>query len=176
MDQRRKTFLNTTYIYVINFVHFVAFLLPHPIRNWFLTLFLKDLGKGSTIDNRVYFKFPWLISIGHMVSINRGVEFYPDFFSKTMIVIEDRVRIAPNVRLHASGHDIEDPTLDKHIGGKVHVKKGAWLGAAAILLPGVTIGENAIVAAGSIVTKDVPDNAIYGGNPAKLIRMRAPIK
>jgi len=105
-------------------------------------------------------------------SLNRGVEFYPDYFGKNRIIIEDHVRIAPNVRLHASGHDIDDPTLDRHVGGEIRVREGAWIGAAAIVLPGITIGENAIVAAGTIVTKNVPSNAIYGGNPATLIRMR----
>lgn len=52
----------------------------------------------------------------------------------------------------------------------VHIKKNAWIGAAATILPGVTIGENAVVGAASFVTKDVPDNAVVVGNPAKVIR------
>lgn len=172
MIQSRKTFLNMSFVYVINLFHFFGFLLPHPLRNWFFAILVKKIGKGSSIDNRVYFKFPWLVEIGRGVSLNRGVEFYPDYFGKNRIIIEDHVRIAPNVRLHASGHDIDDPTLDRHVGGEIRVREGAWIGAAAIVLPGITIGENAIVAAGTIVTKNVPSNAIYGGNPAKLIRMR----
>lgn len=50
------------------------------------------------------------------------------------------------------------------------IKRNAWIGASAIILPGVTVGENAIVAAGAVVTKDVPDNMIVGGNPAREIR------
>jgi len=171
-NQSVKAFLNMTFVYLINFYHFIGFLLPHPMRTWFFAILLKDVGRGSSIDNLVYFKFPWLISIGRGVSLNRGVEFYPDIFGKNKIILEDNVRIAPNVKFHASGHDIEDPTLNRHIGGEVRVKKGAWIGAAAIILPGITIGEKAIVAAGAVVTKDVADFTIVGGNPAQIIKMR----
>jgi acetyltransferase-like isoleucine patch superfamily enzyme len=54
--------------------------------------------------------------------------------------------------------------------GHVHIKKNAWIGAGVTILPGVTVGENAIVAAGAVVSKDVPDNTIVGGIPAKLIK------
>ena len=53
----------------------------------------------------------------------------------------------------------------------MHIGKNAWIGAGATILPGVTVGENAVVAAAAVVTKDVPANAIVGGNPAKLIKM-----
>ncbi len=52
----------------------------------------------------------------------------------------------------------------------VHIKRNAWIGMGAIILPGVTIGENAIIAAGAVVSKDVPDNALVGGTPAKMIK------
>ena len=58
--------------------------------------------------------------------------------------------------------------------GKVTVKKNAWLGINCTMCPGVTIGENAVVAAGAVVTKDVPDNAVVGGCPAKVIKMLDP--
>ncbi len=53
---------------------------------------------------------------------------------------------------------------------KVTIKENAWIGIGAILCPGVTIGRNAVVAAGAVVTKDVPDNTVVGGNPAKVIK------
>jgi acetyltransferase-like isoleucine patch superfamily enzyme len=55
--------------------------------------------------------------------------------------------------------------------GRIHIKKNVWIGAGATILPGVTVGENAVVAAGAVVSKDVPDNAIVGGIPAKTVRM-----
>lgn len=54
--------------------------------------------------------------------------------------------------------------------GHIHIKKNAWIGAGAIILPGVTIGENSIVAAGAVVSTSVPDNTIVGGIPAKMIK------
>ena len=52
----------------------------------------------------------------------------------------------------------------------IHLGKKVWIGSGAIVLPGVTIGDNSVIAAGSVVTKDVPENSVYGGNPAKLIK------
>ncbi|WP_409014249.1 MULTISPECIES: acyltransferase [unclassified Arcicella] len=68
-------------------------------------------------------------------------------------------------------HDYNDLHF-KAVGGKVTIKKFAWLGSRCILLPGVTIGEGAVVAAGAVVTKDVPPYTIVGGIPAKPIAKR----
>jgi acetyltransferase-like isoleucine patch superfamily enzyme len=56
------------------------------------------------------------------------------------------------------------------VPGKIHIHKNAWIGANATILPGVTIGENSIVAAGAVVNKDVPDNVVVAGIPAKVIK------
>ncbi|MCZ2083871.1 MAG: sugar O-acetyltransferase, partial [Flavobacteriales bacterium] len=56
------------------------------------------------------------------------------------------------------------------IPGKIHIKKNAWIGANVTILQGVTIGENSVVAAGAVVSKDVPDNTIVGGIPAKILK------
>ena len=85
-----------------------------------------------------------------------------------MIEIEEGVQIAPRVNLITVNHDLKDKMIV--ICKSVHIKKNAWIGAAATILPGVTIGENAVVGAASVVTKDVPDNAVVVGNPAKVIR------
>lgn len=65
---------------------------------------------------------------------------------------------------------MESVTADSLTAGHIHIKKNAWIGAHASILQGVTIGENSIVAAGSVVTKDVPDNVLVGGIPAKIIK------
>lgn len=54
--------------------------------------------------------------------------------------------------------------------GKIHIGRNVWIGAGAIVLPGVTIGDGAVVAAGAVVTKDIPDNTIVGGVPAKVMK------
>ena len=84
------------------------------------------------------------------------------------ITIEDEAMIAANCQLISNNHDLENRWV---ITCKpVHIGKRAWIGAGATILPGVTIGDNAVVGAGSIVTKDVEPNTMVAGNPAKLIR------
>ena len=84
------------------------------------------------------------------------------------IVIDDDVMIAPGVTMLTANHDYKDRAI--LYCSPIHIKCHAWIGAKAILTPGVTVGENAVVAAGAVVTKDVPDNAVVGGNPAKIIK------
>jgi acetyltransferase-like isoleucine patch superfamily enzyme len=86
------------------------------------------------------------------------------------ITIEDNVLIGPKVNLITENHPT-DPTQRKSlILHPIHIKNNAWIGAGATILPGVTIGENSIVAAGAVVNKDVPANTIVGGVPAKIIK------
>ena len=84
------------------------------------------------------------------------------------ITIEDDVRVAANVQLISNNHDFHD--RDILVCKPVVLKRNCWIGAGSSILPGVTIGENAIVGAGSIVTKDVEPNTIVAGNPAKFIK------
>ena len=86
------------------------------------------------------------------------------------ITIEDRVFIAPKVSLLTEGHPISPENRHSLTVAPIHIKKNAWIGANATIMQGVTIGENAIVAAGAVVTKDVPDHTAVGGIPAKIIK------
>jgi len=86
------------------------------------------------------------------------------------ITIEDDVLVGPKVSLITENHPT-DPSDRKTLTLKpILIKRNAWIGAGAIILPGVTIGENAIVAAGAVVSKDVADNTIVGGIPAKYLK------
>jgi maltose O-acetyltransferase len=89
-----------------------------------------------------------------------------DYSHCHVIEIGDNVTIAP--RCHLLAHDA---SAERHLGrgraAPVTVRDGAFIGAGSIVLPGVTIGEHAIVAAGSVVTRDVPDRTVVGGNPAR---------
>ncbi|GEO43903.1 DapH/DapD/GlmU-related protein [Companilactobacillus alimentarius] len=104
------------------------------------------------------------IKIGHNVFINHSLI----TVALGGIVIDDNVQIAPEVTLLTANHDIEHMNILKT--APIHIKEGAWIGAKAILLPGFTIGEHAIVGAGAIVTKDVEPYNVVGGNPAKVIK------
>ena len=84
------------------------------------------------------------------------------------ITIDDEVMVAANVQLISNNHDLENRSV---ITCKpVHICQRAWIGAGATILPGVTVGENAVVGAGSVVTHDVEPDTIVAGNPARVIR------
>jgi acetyltransferase-like isoleucine patch superfamily enzyme len=122
---------------------------------------------STTIFVPFYTNFGQHIKIGKRVFINHACT----FLDLGGIYIEDDVLIGPKVNLITENHPV-DPSKRKSLDlGSILVKKNAWIGAGATILPGITIGENAIVAAGAVVTKDVPANAIVGGIPAKFIKM-----
>jgi acetyltransferase-like isoleucine patch superfamily enzyme len=79
--------------------------------------------------------------------------------------------IGPNVSIITSGHPLEpSQRRTTTIGKPIVIEKNVWIAAGAIIIGGVTVGENSVVAAGSVVTKDIPPNTLVGGNPAKVIR------
>ena len=120
-----------------------------------LTPFTCDFG------NRVKFGKGVFINHSAILSASGGIEF------------EDGVMSAPGLRIASINHDMNERHT-KYTYGKVLVKKNAWLGMNVTICPGVTIGEYAVVAAGAVVTKDVPAYAVVGGVPAKVIRMQDP--
>lgn len=127
---------------------------------------------GSEIDKSVDVFTPLYINYGKHTKIGKNVfiNFDCTFLDLGGITIEDSVLIAPKVSLLSEGHPIPPETRHSLMVGHIHIKKNAWIGANATILQGVTIGENSVVAAGSVVSKDVPDNVIVGGTPAKIIK------
>jgi acetyltransferase-like isoleucine patch superfamily enzyme len=107
------------------------------------------------------------ISIGRNVFINQNCTFY----DLGGLDIADDVMIGPNVSIITSSHTL-DPRQRRTttIGKPIVIEKNVWIAAGATIIGGVTVGENAVVAAGSVVTKDVPPNTLVGGNPARIIR------
>jgi maltose O-acetyltransferase len=168
---RAKRWLNHAYLYAIQWLHLALDLSPWFLRNLAWRLLLRECGPGVYFDHRVYVKFPWLVSIGSDVSINRGAEFYCGLREASTITIGSNVRIAPNVRFHAAGHDPDDPGLRDN-GAPIVVESDAWIGAGSVVLQGVRIGRGAVVAAGSVVTRDVPPWSIAAGVPARVVRER----
>lgn len=113
-----------------------------------------------------YTDFGKNIRVGKRVFINHCCE----FMDRGGITIGNDVLIGPKVNLITINHPQNPAERRATYTAPIVIKNGVWIGAAATIMPGVTIGENSIVAAGSVVTKDVPDNMVVGGVPAKIIK------
>ena len=165
------------------------------IRAVLLNFFFKEYGKNIGFQERVNLIDSHNISIGSnsnfgtlsclcangngSIEIGEGMACNRNVFINAgsgFIKIENNVMIGPNSVLRASNHDhssIELPMKSQgHIPGSILIKNDVWIGANVVITSNVTIGEGTIVAAGSVVTKDLDEFSIYGGVPAKLIRQR----
>jgi acetyltransferase-like isoleucine patch superfamily enzyme len=127
---------------------------------------------ASKIDTTTVVFPPFQINYGKNTKIGKKVfiNFDCTFLDLGGITIDDNVMLAPKVSLLSEGHPASADQRQTLTAGKIHIKQNAWIGANATILQGVTVGENSVVAAGSVVSKDVPDNVIVGGTPAKIIK------
>lgn len=120
-----------------------------------LTPFICDFGNRVTFGKGVF------INHSAILSASGGIEF------------QDGCMAAPGLRIATINHDMNE-RHKIYTYGKVTIKKNAWIGMNVTICPGVTIGEYAVVGAGAVVTKDVPDYAVVGGVPAKIIKYQDP--
>lgn len=122
--------------------------------------------KGKNVDIRTPITGVNLkkVNIGNNVVVMNGSL----MMASGGITIDDDTMIAANVRLISNNHDLDTRSIITCL--PIHIKRNCWIGAGATILRGITIGENSVVGAGSVVTKDVPDNVIVAGNPAKIIK------
>ena len=127
-------------------------------------LFYNQIGENSFIYNQLTVVRPKNVTIGKNVTVMNGVL----MMSAGGITIEDNVMIAANVQLISNNHD----PYDRYVitCKPILIKEGAWIGAGATILPGVTIGKYAIIGANSIVNKNIPDYGVAVGSPAKVIK------
>ncbi len=139
------------------------------VRALFSQLTGVDVDPSFCLLPPFYTDFGRNIRVGKNVFVNHCCE----FMDRGGITIDDGVFIAPKVNLITINHP-ENPALrSATYCAPIRIKKNVWIGVGASVMPGVTIGENSIVAANAVVTKDVPDNVIVGGIPARILR---PIK
>lgn len=123
-----------------------------------------NLPESSHIVQPIHIDVAQGLTVGENVFINYNCS----MMAAGRILIEDNVQIGPNVMLVTTNHDFNHREVVLH--RPIVIKNNAWIGGRAMILPGVTIGENAVVAGGAVVTKDVEPNTIVGGNPAKVIK------
>ncbi|MBC6606887.1 sugar O-acetyltransferase [Hymenobacter sp. BT188] len=139
---------------------------PDEIRNFLGQITESEIDASTAVFPPLYINYGKNTKIGKKVFIN----FSCTFLDLGGITIEDNVLLAPGVKLLSESHPLSSSDRLSLVPKPIHIKRNVWIGAAATILPGVTIGENAIVAAGAVVSRDVPANTVVGGIPAKILR------
>ena len=139
-----------------------------PERQELMRGLFASLGEGVVVKGNFNCDYGRHISIGNNTFINCNVT----ILDTNLVTIGDDVFIAPGAVISAATHPIDpERRAAKHYqSSPIVICDRAWIGANATVLPGVTIGRNAIVGAGAVVTKDVPDNCIVAGVPAKVVK------
>ena len=128
---------------------------------------------GKPVDDSVFLIPPFYATGGHDMTVGRNVFVNQNctFYDLGGLDIGDDVMIGPNVSLITSGHPVAPSQRRASVtANPIVIERNVWIAAGATIIGGVTIGENSVVAAGSVVTKDVPPNTLVGGNPARIIR------
>lgn len=117
---------------------------------------------------------PFICDYGYNISV--GKNFYANhnlvILDATKVEIGDNVFIAPDCGIYAAGHplDAEDRNTGLEYAFPVKIGNNVWIGGHVCIMPGVTIGDNAVIAGGSVVVKDIPSGTLAGGNPCRVIR------
>jgi maltose O-acetyltransferase len=137
-------------------------------RRALLTELLASFGEETVLNPTLRCDYGFNISIGNRSFIN----FDCVFLDCNRITIGDEVQIAPGVHLYTATHPVD--ATARRSGAEyalpITIEDGVWLGGGVIVCPGVTIGRNAVVGAGSVVTRNVPANVVAAGNPCRVAR------
>jgi len=140
---------------------------PMWVKRFTLRFFGAKLGRGVVIKPKVNIKYPWFLTVGDHVWIGEGV--WIDNLGK--VTIGNNVALSQGAMLLCGNHDYKKESFDLVVGD-ITIEDGAWIGAQAVVCPGVRVGSHAILTVGSVATKDLEPYGIYQGNPASKIRER----
>lgn len=127
---------------------------------------LKYFGTNSLIKSDLSIESPSLVSIGN----NSSIMSHCTIFGGAGVQIGDNVQISANCVISGATHPLNPTRRKEQINKQVVIKNNVWVGMSVCILPGVTIHENSIVGAGSVVTKSIPPNEVWIGNPAKFYK------
>jgi len=137
------------------------------LKCWVLRRFGSKVGRGVVVKPQVKITFPWKLTLGNNVWL--GEECW--LLNLAPIQIGDDVCISQRAFLCTGNHDFTRVTFDL-ITRPITIEQGAWIGAAAWVGPGVRVGSQAVLAAGSVTAKDLEGSGIYQGNPAQWVKKR----
>lgn len=129
---------------------------------------LGNVGENCVVEQQLFCTYGYNTTLGNNCFINLNCKLMDSGF----ITIGDNVFIAPNVCIITENHamDVEQRLAGLEYTSPVTIHNNVWIGAGAIILPGVMIGANSVIGAGSVVTKDIPASTLAVGNPCKVIR------
>jgi len=141
--------------------------IPSAIKCFVLRCFGARVGNGVVIKPRVNIHFPWKLTLGNHVWIGEEV-FILNF---EPVVIADQCCVSQRAFLCTGNHDYRKPAMP-YRNQPITIESGAWIGAQVFVSPGVTVGSDAVIAAGSIVTRSQPSGMVCAGNPCAPVRKR----
>ena len=138
------------------------------LRESILSKLIGEKGKNFLIEPPFYCDYGYNIKAGDDVFFN----FNCVVLDITPVTLGNRVLVAPNVQFYAATHptDFKERGSLAEFGKPITIGDDVWIGGSSVICPGVTIGSRAIIGAGSVVTKDIPEDVIAAGNPCKVIR------
>ncbi len=143
------------------------FPVPMAFKRGVLRAFGARLGRGVVIKPKVSVKYPWLLEIGDFSWIGEGV--WID--NLALVRIGRNACLSQGAMLLTGNHDYTRPSFDLKIG-EITLEEGVWVGAKAVVGPGVTCHSHAVLAVGSVATRSLEAYGIYRGNPAEFVRKR----
>ncbi|MBF9253829.1 colanic acid biosynthesis acetyltransferase WcaF [Pontibacter sp. 172403-2] len=154
--------------YFINVLFFLNPLNPFStFKVWLLKLFGAQVGAGVIVKPGVNIKYPWLLQLGSHCWIGENV--WID--NLVLVSIGAHVTLSQGAMLLTGSHDYKKTSFDLVVG-EIRIAEGAWIGAKAIVCPGVSCGTHSVLAAGSVATSDLAPYTVYQGNPATAKRKR----
>ena len=127
-----------------------------------------SVGKGFLIEQPFHCDYGYNIRVGENFYANMGC----GILDCAPVTIGDNVMLAPNVNIYTAGHplDVEQRNAGVEYAYPVTIGNNVWIGGNVTIVPGVTIGDNSVIGAGSVVTKDIPANVVAMGNPCRVVR------
>jgi maltose O-acetyltransferase len=160
-------FKNLIYRIIVKYIN-----IYHKLKIQHIKKNLKFCGENINIDNNVTIICPWGLVIGS----NTSIACYTTIYAAYGVTIGSNCLISSNVGISSYNHivnsidRVKDIKLDELFCKPVTIDDNVWIGMNVCIIPGVVIGKNSVIAAGSVVTKCIPENEIWAGNPAKFIK------